>query len=65
MIAKLLAHLALFSRHRHTVIVGGYHWGYCSHRSHRLRLPCWRFSRWDGYCTRHNNSCWGYCGEAT
>ncbi|MCZ4611598.1 hypothetical protein O3S80_49220 [Streptomyces sp. Lzd4kr] len=63
MIVKLLAHLALLGRHHHTVIVGGMHWIYCSHQSHRRGLSCWRWRRWDSYCTRHNNSCWSTCGE--
>jgi hypothetical protein len=60
----LLAHLTLVGRHHRTAVVGGYHWTYCNHRSHRLGLPCWRWFRWDSYCARHNRSCWGECGEA-
>ncbi|HEY9353649.1 MAG TPA: hypothetical protein VIP28_10375 [Nocardioides sp.] len=59
--AAFFAHLALFGRHRRTAVVGGYHWRYCHHRSHRLRLRCWRWFIHDGYCARHNNSCWGNC----
>ncbi|MEJ8671902.1 hypothetical protein WKI71_36720 [Streptomyces sp. MS1.AVA.1] len=59
--AELLAHVALLGRHRRTTIVGGYHWQYCGHRSHRRGLPCWRWSQWDGFCVRHNRSCWTYC----
>lgn len=33
----------------------------CVHRSHLLRLRCWRRKVWDGYCNKHNNSCWGEC----
>ncbi|MDX2550159.1 hypothetical protein [Streptomyces stelliscabiei] len=33
----------------------------CNHRSHRLRLRCWRWFVYDGYCARHNDSCWGQC----
>lgn len=58
---ELLAHVRLFGRHRRTVVVGGYHWRYCHHRSHRLSLPCWRWFIYDGYCARHNDSCWGSC----
>lgn len=59
----LLAHVRLAGRHHRTVAVGGYHWKYCAHRSHRLALPCWRWFRHDGYCTRHNTSCWTACPE--
>jgi hypothetical protein len=63
--AELAAHAVLHGRHRRTAVVGGYHWRYCGHRSHRLRLPCWRWHIHDGYCTRHNLSCWSNCPEAT
>lgn len=59
----LLAHLRLAGRHRRTVAVGGYYWKYCVHRSHRLALPCWRWFAADGYCARHNASCWAACPE--
>jgi hypothetical protein len=29
----------------------------CSHLSHRLRLPCLRRETYDGYCGRHNMTC--------
>lgn len=59
--AELLAHVALIGRHRRTAVIGGLHWRYCSHRSHRLGLPCWRWFIHDGYCARHNSTCWGDC----
>lgn len=31
----------------------------CVHRSRRLRLPCYRFVTYDGYCGRHNDEDWG------
>lgn len=33
----------------------------CHHRSHVLRLPCFRAFVWDGYCFKHNDSCWMEC----
>jgi hypothetical protein len=33
----------------------------CSHRSHRLRLKCWRWYTADGFCAWHNSSCWYSC----
>lgn len=39
---------------------GGYH-RLCAHRSHVLRLPCYRACRWDGYCGHHNQTCWEPC----
>lgn len=57
----LAAHLALRGRHRHTVIVGGWHWRYCNHRSHRTGARCWRWHTYDGQCARHNRSCWAAC----
>lgn len=56
-----LAHLALLGRHRRTTIIGGLHWRYCAHRSHQLRIPCWRWHAYDGYCPTHNNTCWAEC----
>ncbi|MFJ2004758.1 hypothetical protein [Streptomyces chartreusis] len=61
---RVIAHLRLLGRHRTTVVVGGYHWQYCCHRSHRLRLPCWRWFIHDGYCRCHNGTCWSNCPEA-
>lgn len=58
-----LAAAALIGRHQATVTVGGYRWRYCAHRSHRHRLRCWRWAAWDGYCTRHNTTCWDICEE--
>lgn len=31
----------------------------CIHLSHRLRLPCWSGTIYDGFCAHHNNTCWG------
>lgn len=39
---------------------GGYY-RLCRHRSHRLRLPCFRFMTYDGQCGRHNSSCFYAC----
>lgn len=58
---EILAHIALYGRHRTTVIVGGYHWRYCNHRSHALGLRCWRWFNYDNYCPKHNRSCWDEC----
>lgn len=63
--AQLAAHAALAGRHHTTVVIGGLHWRYCGHRSHRLRLRCWRWHIHDGYCARHNASCWSNCPEDT
>jgi hypothetical protein len=29
----------------------------CLHRSHRLRLPCFRLFHWDGQCYKHDDTC--------
>lgn len=29
----------------------------CIHLSHRLRLPCLRWLAYDGYCQKHNATC--------
>lgn len=29
----------------------------CYHRSHRLRLRCYRGMTYDGYCSKHNGTC--------
>lgn len=57
----LLAHLWLFGRHGLTAWIDGFYWRYCAHRSHRWRLKCWRWEWHDGYCGKHNGSCWGEC----
>jgi len=60
--SELIARLRLFGRHRRTVVVGGLHWRYCSHRSHdRGKQSCWQWAAYDGYCTHHNTTCWGEC----
>lgn len=61
----IAAHVALLGHHRKTAIVGGYHWRYCTHRSHRLGLPCWRWFIHDGYCRKHNTTCWSHCPPAS
>jgi hypothetical protein len=33
----------------------------CHHRSHRLRLRCWRTRTYDGFCGRHNDTCFSHC----
>ena len=58
-----LAHLRLFGRHHRTVVIGGLHWRYCHHRSHRAGLPCWRWRIYDGQCPRHNSSCYHACPQ--
>jgi len=58
---RLLAHIALRGRHCHEVVINGLHWRYCTHRSHRLRLWCWRWFVYDGYCDKHNESCYSHC----
>jgi len=60
---RAIAHAVLLGRHHRTAVVGGYHWRYCSHRSHWLRLPCWRWFIHDGYCHHHNETCWLNCPE--
>lgn len=35
----------------------------CVHVSHRLWLPCWRARIYDGYCPRHNRTCFSHCTE--
>lgn len=55
---SLIAHLRLLGRRDRSVWVGGYNWRYCLHRSHRLRLPCWRWFVYDGYCHHHNRTCY-------
>lgn len=60
---ELIARLLLFGRHYTTVVVGGVHWRYCSHRTHGRGRRCWNWMVYDGYCTEHNNSCWSACSE--
>lgn len=36
----------------------------CNHRSHRLRLPCFRYHALDGYCGKHVGSCYHTCEKA-
>lgn len=35
----------------------------CIHLSHRACLPCWRAHCYDGYCTKHVNSCYWACSR--
>ncbi|GAA2107796.1 hypothetical protein [Streptomyces synnematoformans] len=58
---ELLAHLLLAGRHGRSVAVGGLHWRYCGHRSHRRGLRCWRWQVYDGHCPLHNRSCIHSC----
>jgi hypothetical protein len=62
-IMSLLAHLRLLGRHRRDVMIGGIYWRYCGHRSHRWGIPCWRWFFYDGYCFRHNSTCYTDCPE--
>lgn len=39
---------------------GGYY-RLCGHRSHRLRLPCFRGFFMDGACARHWEACYQGC----
>jgi hypothetical protein len=61
--SELLAHLLLFGRHRTIIRVGGWYWQYCNHHSHRWGWPCWRWHQWDGYCRKHNDTCWDVCDD--
>lgn len=36
-------------------------WTGCQHRSHRLRLPCWRRPIYDDLCAKHNGTCFHTC----
>jgi len=33
------------------------YWRRCAHRSHHRHLSCWRGQVYDGYCGKHNQSC--------
>ena len=61
----VLAHLTLAGSHHHTAILGDRYWRYCTHRSHRTRLPCWRWAARDTYCPRHDTRCWPRCPKET
>ena len=39
---------------------GGYY-RRCLHRSHRLRLACWRGQTYDHQCGKHNRTCFNTC----
>lgn len=60
---ELLAHLLLFGRHGRSVVVLGCHYRYCGHRSHRRGRRCWRWHNYDGYCLKHNATCWDVCTD--
>jgi hypothetical protein len=36
-------------------------WQRCSHRSHTLRLWCWRGWSYQSYCPKHNRTCHTWC----
>lgn len=33
----------------------------CVHRSHHLRLPCYRLQTYDHQCSKHNGTCFNAC----
>ena len=41
------------------------YWRLCGHRSHRLRLRCYRGFTYDGYCGKHNASCFNAVDHRT
>jgi hypothetical protein len=57
----LIARLLLLLRRRRPFILAGIYWCYCSHRSHDRGLRCYRWTAYDGYCTRHNATCYFSC----
>lgn len=58
----ILARLSLLWRHNREVVLFGFHWKYCNHRSHVLNLRCWRWFNYDGFCVKHNGTCWSRHG---
>lgn len=48
-------------RRRKPFYLGGLYWAFCGHRSHRYGLRCWRWFCYDGYCSKHNVTCYGGC----
>lgn len=42
---------------------GGYY-RLCSHRSHHVALPCFRWWWYDGYCSEHLDTCFHACGPS-
>jgi hypothetical protein len=38
------------------------YWRRCLHRSHKWGLRCQRGLVYDGYCFKHNRSCFGHYG---
>jgi hypothetical protein len=40
------------------------YWRRCEHRSHRLGLRCYRGFTYDGYCSKHNGTCFNGCVAA-
>lgn len=57
----LIAHIRLAARHSKSVWVNGMRWEYCCHRSHYYGFTCWTWSDYDGFCARHNRSCYTEC----
>jgi len=55
----VLARLILGWRHHKTIVLFGLNWRYCSHRSHRWNMPCWKWMAVDGFCAKHTLRCWG------
>lgn len=58
--AEFLAHCKLMFSHKHKPVTtswpagaGFVVWVYCKHRSHRVKLPCWRWREWDSVCMKH------------
>jgi len=56
-----LAFLTCFARRRRPFMFNGVWWSFCAHRSHRVGARCWRWFVYDGYCHKHNGSCYGGC----
>lgn len=48
-------------RRRKPFMMFGVYWTFCCHRSHHRRLRCWRWFQYDGYCARHNRTCYSAC----
>lgn len=59
--SELLAHLSLFGRHFRRVTVLGTTYRYCVHISHHRGLKCYRWVIHDGYCSKHNSTCYINC----
>ncbi len=59
----LIARLKLRGRRNKTVYVGGLFWRLCNHRSHGWGFKCRRWHVYDGFCARHNMSCFSGCAH--